>query len=144
MSVIYHLGTYLRPPWHITPWYTILSVICRETGTRVVPILQHITLNMVYHGVICHGGRKYVPKWYIMLIHWYDWHVVQRSLWDAQSCKFCLLVLGIFLTLFGFLTKACHIIDSKQRTSVVLTMQGKSLVSFKHVIFCQHCFGDDP
>ena len=36
-------------------------------------IPQHITLNMVYHGVICHGGRKYVPKWYITLIPWYDW-----------------------------------------------------------------------
>ena len=22
--------------------------------------------------MICHGGRKYVPKWYITLIHWYD------------------------------------------------------------------------
>ena len=136
MSVIYHLSKYLRPPWHITPWYTILGGISRSylgttekniwnlsikgrnvqqsvishggrtpwhntpwyaTRERNIPrgtviscgtspscgisqFPRHITLNMVYHSVICLGGHKYVPKWYITLIPWNDCQSVQTVL----------------------------------------------------------------
>ena len=63
-------------PWYATserdiPWGTVIC--CGTSPSRgISQFPRHITLNMVYHGVICHWGRKYVPKWYITLIHWYD------------------------------------------------------------------------
>ena len=71
MSEIYRLGTYSGPPWYITPWYLILSVIC--CGTFDIPrqgdVPQHITVpcgisrsQVAYHCVICSEVQKVVEE----------------------------------------------------------------------------------
>ena len=56
--MIYHFSTYFGALWHITPWYTILSLIC--CGTCDIPSLGDMTFCdissflVVYHSVICY------------------------------------------------------------------------------------------
>ena len=52
------LGYLIRSP--VTYHTVIYHSECdrRKIGTTRVPVSRHITLKMVYHGVICHGERK--------------------------------------------------------------------------------------
>ena len=78
------------------------TVICCGTSPSrgISQFPQHFTRNMVYHGVICHGGPKEVPKWYITLIHWYDSYVGIAT----NGNKYHVYLLYLFLHVDNFLS----------------------------------------
>ena len=97
-------------PKHLDVWFFAFKLIF-VTGMGLASLLIHTIffvfwIPWVCHSVICHGGPKSVPKWYITLIPGYDCQSISASvvcdIFEGSNSYVCHYKLQVQLYNFEF------------------------------------------